>query len=1018
MSHVEEDAALVLDLAVRLEEAGYGTWCYEVDSVPGGSYLLQTARGIERARVVLVLISPASLEQVQVTKEIVRAHEANKPFLPVLDGLAHQVFQARAPEWRQAMGATVSIAADAEGIEGLFPRVVAALEALGVPRHPPAPQRIARLVRERDRRAQQVREVPSPPRVVHEPAIEPHARRSIDVALILLLLPVALFAFVAYGWQLVGGRLAWVGVYVRADATAGAPVVRGFWPGVHEPASGLQVDDVLVRLGDADLAGYGPIGLFLLAEEKSRSLAADASAGIPVTYRRGGTTGEASLPLVPVEYPWRLLPLGLALPLTGTLTLLRRPGNRLARLLFLSFTLFAIHWTWFFGGPQWLTAIWIAVFAVSSTFMFPVILRLAADTPDGVVPPAGVRWWSWLFALFGPVVLTAVFGMPLPPALGLPGMWVLNVLVIAALLGVLTLNYRRTTPIGRRQVKWVLVGLYIGLAPVLAADVIASAEPRWWWLHDVAAIFEIAIPIGFLIAFVRFNFLDVDRLISATIVNSGLTFSFFVLALVCVPRAANFTGMVLGLDPTLSSWVITGLLATPLYPAYTYLRPRVDRMLFVERYALEQSIEDLLDALEGPPDPDSLLRFAGQRLYDLLRPESCGLYALREGTFVRVLGLPGGGTRAPDTVGRDDEVLGVLARQAAIVDLQGRRASVAGTMVSAAERRTLAPFAAALVLCVRRGRELAAFVCLGRKRSGDVYTSTELGLLRTVLEKMGRELLRFDLGRHVPAQVVEFLVRDPKRLQPTSQEISVLHATIAVPVTTPADRAAHLRDEAVDEIAAVIARHEGLLDVAMGGQVRAIWNAPIRVGDHAARACRAAIAARETLAALEQRWAERHWPAVELRVGLSTGTAMVGNVPLGERVHYTAEGPCVDLAGRLGDLNGTYGTHVLVANEVRDALGEEFVVREIDLVSLDGDAAPIVVHELLGVRAADRDGRLRRLEDLFSRARAAYRAEDWQDAAARFEHILAQYPGDAPSSLYVRRARSRLESSPANGPAA
>src|SRR6185295_11449648 len=220
--------------------------------------------------------------------------------------------------------------------------------------------------------------------------------------------------------------------------------------------------------------------------------------------------------------------------------------------------------------------------------------------------------------------------------------------------------------------------------------------------------------------------------------------------------------------------------------------------------------------------------------------------------------------------------------------------------ISPAERRARARLGAEIVLCVRRGHQLAAFIALGEKRSGDVYTPGELSLLRTALEKVSGELLRLDLGQNVPAQVLDLMARDPKRLQPTSQEITVLHAALSGPPAVPAERVARPRQEAVDAIAAVVGTQEGLLDAALGGVLQALWNAPVRVGDHAPRACRAALAMRDAVAALAPRWSERGCPVVELRVGVTTGTAMVGNVPRAERFHYTAEGPCWDLPPRSG----------------------------------------------------------------------------------------------------------------------
>jgi hypothetical protein len=75
-----------------LEEEGYRTWCYEVDSVVGTSYILQTGEVVVQFDAVIVIISPHSLSSNQVTKEVVRAHESARNFLPILHGISHVEF--------------------------------------------------------------------------------------------------------------------------------------------------------------------------------------------------------------------------------------------------------------------------------------------------------------------------------------------------------------------------------------------------------------------------------------------------------------------------------------------------------------------------------------------------------------------------------------------------------------------------------------------------------------------------------------------------------------------------------------------------------------------------------------------------------------------------------------------------------------------------------------------------------------------------------------------------------------
>ena len=165
IAHVEEDAEVALEIALGLEEAGYTTWCYEVDSIPGPSYLIQTGEAIEQSKAVILVISPHSLGSRQITKEVVRASERSKEFIPVRRDITHVEFQNRQPEWRQAVGAAASIGIPRQGVAGVLPRIIDGLKNLGI--HPGFKTDSARIA--------QIRRVLSqlPGRIVSEEPIEP-----------------------------------------------------------------------------------------------------------------------------------------------------------------------------------------------------------------------------------------------------------------------------------------------------------------------------------------------------------------------------------------------------------------------------------------------------------------------------------------------------------------------------------------------------------------------------------------------------------------------------------------------------------------------------------------------------------------------------------------------------------------------------------------------------------------------------------------------------------------------------
>jgi hypothetical protein len=132
ISYEEDDSEMALTIALALERAGYPLWCYEIDSVPGVSYLLQTGQAIDESRAFLLLISARSVESSQVTRELIRAHEYGKLCIPVLRDISHAEFVSRQPEWRAALGGATSIRILTNNASDVIPRIVEGLAASGL----------------------------------------------------------------------------------------------------------------------------------------------------------------------------------------------------------------------------------------------------------------------------------------------------------------------------------------------------------------------------------------------------------------------------------------------------------------------------------------------------------------------------------------------------------------------------------------------------------------------------------------------------------------------------------------------------------------------------------------------------------------------------------------------------------------------------------------------------------------------------------------------------------------------
>jgi TIR domain len=137
ISHVEEDTATVQELAVGLEQAGYTTWFYERDCLPGPPYVTQVLEAITQSTVVLVLVSSDALGSWPVDREVFQAVETHKPIIPVLLGITYRELRNRRKEWVLMFGAATSLSISAGGVSALIPRLVQGLKSMGA--EPTAP---------------------------------------------------------------------------------------------------------------------------------------------------------------------------------------------------------------------------------------------------------------------------------------------------------------------------------------------------------------------------------------------------------------------------------------------------------------------------------------------------------------------------------------------------------------------------------------------------------------------------------------------------------------------------------------------------------------------------------------------------------------------------------------------------------------------------------------------------------------------------------------------------------------
>lgn len=289
------------------------------------------------------------------------------------------------------------------------------------------------------------------------------------------------------------------------------------------------------------------------------------------------------------------------------------------------------------------------------------------------------------------------------------------------------------------------------------------------------------------------------------------------------------------------------------------------------------------------------------------------------------------------------------------------------------------------------------------------------GLARYVGELGRKREITRTFGQYVSPEVVRIMTSDPSKVTLGGQrgEISVLFSDFQgftqLSEQLPPERFVPQIGECFSVLSEHILEQQGTLDKYMGDAIMAEFGMPLPLADKALRSCRAAWRMQTSLARLRDEWATQGLPALHMRVGVATGTALFGNMGSRQKFDYTAIGDTVNLGSRLEGVNKAYGTCILIDGTTRSQAGENIEARLVDRVRVVGKRQAVEVWELLHV-AGEPESPVLPLEarNLWSQAREAWDAADFPICRAHLMDLLAKAPSDTPSFLLLSRVEDHI----------
>jgi adenylate cyclase len=285
-------------------------------------------------------------------------------------------------------------------------------------------------------------------------------------------------------------------------------------------------------------------------------------------------------------------------------------------------------------------------------------------------------------------------------------------------------------------------------------------------------------------------------------------------------------------------------------------------------------------------------------------------------------------------------------------------------------------------------------------------------------EERDRAFVKGAFEKYVSPDVVGSILDDPKKLNLGGErrELSVLFSDVRgftnISEKMGAAELAKFMNDYLTPMTEIIQAERGTIDKYMGDAIMAIFGAPIRYEEHAAKAVEAGLRMLEDLEQLKVGWREQGLPDIDIGVGVNTGEMSVGNMGSTRIFSYTVMGDSVNLGSRLEGLTKEYAVKFIISDYTRTKLGDAYICRELDRVKVKGKAIPVTIFEVVGRSTDSQAAELRAKAVAFESALQKYYAQDFASALVAFDSLKEK---DDTASIYSERCALWLEAPPPEG---
>jgi class 3 adenylate cyclase len=205
---------------------------------------------------------------------------------------------------------------------------------------------------------------------------------------------------------------------------------------------------------------------------------------------------------------------------------------------------------------------------------------------------------------------------------------------------------------------------------------------------------------------------------------------------------------------------------------------------------------------------------------------------------------------------------------------------------------------------------------------------------------------------YTPKHLAEKILTSKSALEGERKQVTVLFVDVsgftALSERLDPEDVHALMDRAFERMLPEIHRYEGTVNQFLGDGLMALFGAPLAHEDHPVRAVHAALALQRTLDAYRDELVRARGIEFRARMGLNSGSVVVGKIGDSLRMDYTAVGDTTNLAARLQAL--AEPGQILVSDDLARSIHPYFVLHQVGEVAVKGKALPVRAHRVEAAR--------------------------------------------------------------------